>query len=156
PVAPAPVAEPAAAIVAPAPKAVVAMNVPIVVKHSAPPPLAKLPAVASPVADAPVPPLAKMPAKIVPPAGPAPGVAPAASPAAYAAALGQCRTFMTAGKIKRAVDSCRLATEADPRGAEALTLLAEAEWTRGHSGVALKLATDATNAVPGYADAYVI
>ena len=35
-------------------------------------------------------------------------------------------------------------------------MLAEAEYTRGHTGVALRLATEATNAAPNFADAYVI
>jgi hypothetical protein len=159
---PAAVAEPqAAAVVAPAPKAVVALNAPAA-KPVAPAPLAKVPAVAEPVAAGkativanaapPLQPLAKAQAKV----GQPEGVAPASSSAEYAAALTQCRAYMTAGKLKHAVDSCRQATLADPHGAEALTLLAEAEFNRGHTGVALKLATDATNAMPGFADAYVI
>ena len=63
---------------------------------------------------------------------------------------------MAAGKVQRAVTSCRQAADAQPRSAEALTLLAEAEFTRGHTGVALKLATSATNANQNFADAYVI
>ena len=63
---------------------------------------------------------------------------------------------MTAGKIQHAVTSCRQAADARPRSSEALTLLAEAEFTRGHTGVALKLATQATNANQNFADAYVI
>jgi tetratricopeptide (TPR) repeat protein len=93
-----------------------------------------------------------------------PAAAPAAAPVAAAAvdngaydqALSQCRAFMTAGKIKNAIASCRLATEARPGSAEALTLLAELEFTRGHTGVALRLATEATATDQNFADAYVI
>jgi tetratricopeptide (TPR) repeat protein len=74
----------------------------------------------------------------------------------YGLALSQCRAYMTAGKIRSAISSCRQATEARPGSAEALTLLAEAEFTRGHTGVAMRLATEATAADQNFADAYVI
>jgi hypothetical protein len=82
--------------------------------------------------------------------------APAVPPADFATAIADCRANMTAGRIQRAVTACRQATDAQPRSSEALTLLAEAEFTRGHTGVALKLATSATNANQNFADAYVI
>lgn len=63
---------------------------------------------------------------------------------------------MTAGRIQRAVAACRQATEARPNSSEALTLLAEAEFTRGHTGLALRLATEAAHANQNFADAYVI
>jgi Flp pilus assembly protein TadD len=74
----------------------------------------------------------------------------------YDSAIAECRTEMTAGRISHAVTACRQAADARPRSSEALTLLAEAEFTRGHTGVALKLATQATNANQNFADAYVI
>jgi Flp pilus assembly protein TadD len=89
--------------------------------------------------------------------GVAPPVAPDAPQAlGYDAAMADCRAQMTAGHIQHAVTSCRQASEARPRSSEALTLLAEAEFTRGHTGVALRLATQATNANQNFADAYVI
>ena len=84
------------------------------------------------------------------------GVAPAAGADAYETAIALCRASMTAGRVARAVASCRDATAARPRSPEALTLLAEAEFTRGHTGVALHLATSATEANQNFADAYVI
>jgi tetratricopeptide (TPR) repeat protein len=80
----------------------------------------------------------------------------AAAPTDYDSAIADCRAQMTAGRIAHAVTSCRAASEARPRSSEALTLLAEAEFTRGHTGVALKLATQAANMNQNFADAYVI
>jgi hypothetical protein len=166
----APVDPLAAALSASVPRPVAAPKAAAVKEPVAAAPLAKVQVVAAPptkvapgVAPAPVAngaplqPLTKASAKIAAPGvmtTPAPSSA-ALSPA-YTAALTQCRAYMTAGKIRHAVDSCRQANAAEPRAPEALTLLAEAEFTRGHTGVALKLATEATNAAPGYADAYVI
>jgi hypothetical protein len=158
----------AAALSASVPRPVVAPKAAPVKAPVAPAPLAKVPP--APVAKV-APALA--PAAVANAAPPqqltkasvkisAPGVMTTPAPAsvalspAYTAALTQCRAYMTAGKIRHAVDSCRQANAAEPRAPEALTLLAEAEFTRGHTGVALKLATEATNAAPSYADAYVI
>jgi Flp pilus assembly protein TadD len=100
-------------------------------------------------------PASSHPAKV---AAAAPAAALAAAPSAtdYDSAFAECRASMTAGRIQRAVTACRQATEARPRSSEALTLLAEAEFTRGHTGVALRLATEAANANQNFADAYVI
>jgi Flp pilus assembly protein TadD len=75
---------------------------------------------------------------------------------AYGVAISQCRAYLTAGQIKNAVTACRQATEARPGSPEALVLLAEAEFTRGHTGVALRLATEATATDQNFADAYVV
>jgi tetratricopeptide (TPR) repeat protein len=170
--APDPAAAVAAAPAAPEQPAGVPVQAPVAAAP-APAPVAAAPAVAAEppaalaVAAAPAIPVAK--AEVAPPAAvvaepaepkvalaatAAPSVAPAAVD--YATALADCRASMTAGKIQRAVTSCRQATDAQPRSSEALTLLAEAEFTRGHAGVALKLATAATNANQNFADAYVI
>jgi Flp pilus assembly protein TadD len=82
--------------------------------------------------------------------------APAAVPADYDTAMAECRASMTAGRIQHAVTACKQATDARPKSSEALTLLAEAEFTRGHTGIALHLATAATSANQNFADAYVI
>ena len=74
----------------------------------------------------------------------------------YDTAMAECRAQMNAGRIQHAVTSCRQAADARPKSSEALTLLAEAEFTRGHTGVALKLATQAATANQNFADAYVI
>lgn len=80
----------------------------------------------------------------------------AIAPGDYDAAIAECRTAMNAGRIQHAVTACRQAADVKPRSSEALTLLAEAEFTRGHTGVALKLATQASNMNQNFADAYVI
>jgi Flp pilus assembly protein TadD len=81
---------------------------------------------------------------------------PAAGAVDYDTAIADCRAQMTAGRIQHAVTSCKQATDARPRSSEALTLLAEAEFTRGHTGVALRLATEAAASNQNFADAYVI
>jgi tetratricopeptide (TPR) repeat protein len=126
---------------------------------AAPPPAVEDPAAAAP-AVAPAEPRRPL----LPPSTPPPLAktavaapeAPALAPADYDAAIAECRSEMAAGRIQHAVTSCRQAADARPKSSEALTLLAEAEFTRGHTGVALKLATQATNANQNFADAYVI
>jgi tetratricopeptide (TPR) repeat protein len=148
-------AEPAAAAaqpVAAAPAQAAAAAVPA----AEPPAAASKPAVPAqpaPVAAAEPPPPAAIeaPAKV---AAAAPALAAASGD--YDSALSECRASMTAGRIQRAVTACRQATEARPNSSEALTLLAEAEFTRGHTGVALRLATEAARANQNFADAYVI
>jgi tetratricopeptide (TPR) repeat protein len=150
----------AAALSAAPPPAASAKPVPPPAPVAAPAPAAPPPVAAvapKPVPVAPARPTVAM-AELQHPAAAvaAPAGAVVADNGAYDQALSQCRAFMTAGKIKNAVASCRQATEARPNSPEALTLLAEAEYTRGHTGVALKLATEATAADQNFADAYVI
>ncbi len=82
--------------------------------------------------------------------------AAAFAPGDYDAAIADCRAQMASGHVQHAVTSCRQAADARPKSSEALTLLAEAEFTRGHTGAALKLATQAANVNQNFADAYVI
>lgn len=118
-----------------------------------PPPAA---VAAKPVPVAPTRPTVAM-AELQRPAAQVPAVAaPVEDGGVYGQELSQCRAYMTAGKIRNAISHCRLATEARPGSPEALTLLAEAEFTRGHTGVALRLASEATAADQNFADAYVI
>jgi len=162
--APAPTALPAAvAPVAPAAPAALVAAAPVAAAAVAPAGVpAQEPAAVAPVAAAP----AQEPTAVAPAAPPAvvvvpaPVAAAAAAPAAavdtYAASIAECRASMNAGRVARAVAACRAAADAHPQSAEALTLLAEAEFTRGHTGVALHLATSATEANQNYPDAYVI
>jgi len=149
PSAAAPAAAPAAAAVAPSPTAA-----PVAAVGSTPVAPSTAPSVAVESGEPRQP--------LLPPTTPPPPAKVAAEPQAavaagdYDAAIADCRAQIAAGKIAHAVTSCKAATEAKPRSSEALTLLAEAEFTRGHTGVALKLATQATNANQNFADAYVI
>jgi tetratricopeptide (TPR) repeat protein len=162
-----PAAAPAAAIAqAPAAEPVAAQPVaaapaqPVAAAPAAAEPAAPVPQAAAPQA-APageprrplVPPPIDPPAKVAVAAAEPAAAAPAMD---YDSAFAECRAQMTAGRIQRAVTACRQATEARPKSSEALTLLAEAEFTRGHSGVALRLATEAAHANQNFADAYVI
>jgi hypothetical protein len=156
-----PAAAPAAAQAAPA-----AAQAPVATAAPAPAPS---PTAAAPAAQAPGQPaaVAAAPAAeprqpLLPPINPPPPVKVAEAqpaviaPGDYDAAIVECRAAVNTGRIQHAVTSCKQAADAKPRSSEALTLLAEAEFTRGHTGVALKLATQATNMNQNFADAYVI
>jgi hypothetical protein len=165
PAAPAPVAaEPVAAAVVPPAQAAAAVAVAAPAAAVAPPePVAALQAAVAPAA-APVPAeapqVAAAPAPVVPAAAAArptvAAVAPLAGADSYDAVIGECRAHVAAGRISHALTSCRAALDARPQAPEALTLMAETEFTRGHAGVALKLATSAAEVNQNYADAYVI
>jgi tetratricopeptide (TPR) repeat protein len=175
--APAPAAQPVAAAPAPAPAPVAAAPAPVAAAP-APAAAAAPSALAAALSAAPLSPAAAAPKPVPPPApvaaqpvpvaptrptvamaaatAPAPAAAAPVDEGAYGIAIAQCRAHLTAGQIKNAVASCRQATEARPGSPEALVLLAEAEFTRGHTGVAMRLATEATAADQNFADAYVV
>ncbi|MBC8134185.1 MAG: response regulator [Deltaproteobacteria bacterium] len=70
--------------------------------------------------------------------------------------LGNCRTAFTRNRFREALVACAAAVAANPRSAEALTIMAHAELNLGHLGRAGELATKAIAIDPGIADAYVI
>jgi Flp pilus assembly protein TadD len=173
---------PAAPLPPPAATAKVAPAIAAPAPAASPPPAATAKgalAIAGPALAAPTPPPATAKVAAAPasrpaaPTSPAPKQAPERAPAlapgpvppvapelegedAFSVAMTECRAHITAGHIQHAITSCRRATDARPKSPEALTLLAEAEFTRGHAGVALRLATSATDANQNFADAYVI
>ncbi|MBC8134190.1 MAG: hypothetical protein H7X95_14505, partial [Deltaproteobacteria bacterium] len=70
--------------------------------------------------------------------------------------LGNCRSAFARNRFRDALVACAAAVTANPRSAEALTMMAHAELNLGHLGRAGELATKAIAIDPGIADAYVI
>jgi DNA-binding response OmpR family regulator len=70
--------------------------------------------------------------------------------------LATCRTAFARNRQQEALSACGTAVAANPRSAEALTMLAHAELNRGRLSRAGELADKALALDPGIADAYVI
>jgi DNA-binding response OmpR family regulator/tetratricopeptide (TPR) repeat protein len=97
---------------------------------------------------------------------PAPNVAAAPSPSGvkpppatisdFARNLAQCRSAFVRDRLQEALTACAGAVEANPRSAEALTMLAHAELNRDRLPRAGELAARAIAIDPNMADAYVI
>ncbi|HEX3695323.1 MAG TPA: hypothetical protein VH374_08030 [Polyangia bacterium] len=93
---------------------------------------------------------------------PAPVAAPAALETAppvtedFDSLLGKCRDGVTRGHWGAARAACAAAQQLRPDSPEVLTRMAEIALNRGQERVALRLASAALAADPGFADAYVI
>jgi CheY-like chemotaxis protein/cytochrome c-type biogenesis protein CcmH/NrfG len=83
-------------------------------------------------------------------------VAPSASAPGFGRQLENCRGAFTRNRMREAFTACTAAATANPRSAEALTLLAHTELNRGHLSRAAELASKALLVDPNVADAYVI
>ena len=70
--------------------------------------------------------------------------------------LATCRTAFAKNRMKEALAACSAAAAANPRSAEALTMLAHTELNRGNLSKAGDLAHRALAIDPAMADAYVI
>jgi hypothetical protein len=111
------------------------------------------------------PPVAAPPAAVAAAAAPgaapeeAAGVAPAVAPPAAAVGarqLSDCRIAFAKNRLREALAACTAAAAANPRSAEALTMLAHTELNRGRLERANELAVRAVAIDPTLADAYVI
>jgi hypothetical protein len=74
----------------------------------------------------------------------------------FADAVSSCRSELAAGHVRSAVAACHRAVDVRPGAPDALTLLAEAEYTRGRAREAMRLASAAVASDASFADAYVI
>ena len=94
----------------------------------------------------------------VPAAVPEKAATPAPSSAATISArqLSDCRVAFAKNRLREAVAACTAAAAANPRSAEALTMLAHTELNRGRLERANELAVKAVAIDPTLADAYVI